>query len=180
MEALGSSPILLLPMPKPFVRLDPSHSGTAAFLRDTRALSVWEMLRRFGKPATAAAVATTCALPRQAVQAALDQACELGIAQRTGTKGSGARYRAVGEQLMIVADHSSAALRRLLSEGFANAVGESRRLIDASMAESTKRWNGMQVLHQMNSLALDDAEADRKSTRLNSSHEWISRMPSSA
>ena len=25
-----------------------------------------------------------------------------------------------------------------------------------------------------------NAEADRKSTRLNSSHEWISRMPSSA
>ena len=27
---------------------------------------------------------------------------------------------------------------------------------------------------------LNDKEADRKSTRLNSSHEWISRMPSSA
>ena len=26
----------------------------------------------------------------------------------------------------------------------------------------------------------EDAEVDRKSTRLNSSHEWISRMPSSA
>ena len=28
--------------------------------------------------------------------------------------------------------------------------------------------------------AVDAAAADRKSTRLNSSHEWISRMPSSA
>ena len=28
--------------------------------------------------------------------------------------------------------------------------------------------------------AIRDAPADRKSTRLNSSHEWISRMPSSA
>ena len=36
----------------------------------------------------------------------------------------------------------------------------------------------------MSALALTDrdglAGADRKSTRLNSSHEWISRMPSSA
>ena len=29
-------------------------------------------------------------------------------------------------------------------------------------------------------LTYTDAGADRKSTRLNSSHEWISRMPSSA
>ena len=28
--------------------------------------------------------------------------------------------------------------------------------------------------------SVDDFLADRKSTRLNSSHEWISRMPSSA
>ena len=30
------------------------------------------------------------------------------------------------------------------------------------------------------SRGLGDPERDRKSTRLNSSHEWISRMPSSA
>ena len=32
----------------------------------------------------------------------------------------------------------------------------------------------------MNDAQLKDAKGDRKSTRLNSSHEWISRMPSSA
>ena len=31
-----------------------------------------------------------------------------------------------------------------------------------------------------NSLGLQPKSTDRKSTRLNSSHEWISRMPSSA
>ena len=36
---------------------------------------------------------------------------------------------------------------------------------------------GSHQLHQRRSDALDQ---DRKSTRLNSSHEWISRMPSSA
>ena len=35
-------------------------------------------------------------------------------------------------------------------------------------------------LYGMKTLPLDRALGDRKSTRLNSSHEWISRMPSSA
>ena len=34
--------------------------------------------------------------------------------------------------------------------------------------------------HDLSELDLKQADKDRKSTRLNSSHEWISRMPSSA
>ena len=148
-------------MPKPFARLEPSNPRTAEFLRDPRALAVWEMLRRFGRAATTAEVAASCALPEAVVESALERACALGIVQRVPgrSRGQAVRHRAVGEQLLVVADHSSEALRALLSEGFANAVSESRRTVDASMAESTKRWDGMQTLHQMIHLSLDDGEA---------------------
>ena len=41
-------------------------------------------------------------------------------------------------------------------------------------------YNGHPELKTPNLDALAAAGLDRKSTRLNSSHEWISRMPSSA
>jgi DNA-binding CsgD family transcriptional regulator len=148
-------------MPAPFARLDPSNPDTAAFLRDSRSLAVWEMLRRFGRATAVPDLAAACALPAGAVQAAVDSAVSLGVAERLGAtrREPRIRYRTLGEQLVVVADHSDPALRALLSEGFAGAVAESRRTIDASMAESTKRWAGMQTLHQMISLSLEDAEA---------------------
>ena len=44
-------------------------------------------------------------------------------------------------------------------------------------AETIARQTGLPALADDSGIAID---ADRKSTRLNSSHEWISRMPSSA
>ena len=148
-------------MGSPFARLDPSNPATAEFLRDSQGMAVWEMLRRFGAPVAASDLADACGLPAGAVQSALDRAGGLGLVQQVAAshRDPRIRYRAVGEQLVVVADHSSPALRALLTEGFAGAIAESRRAIDASMAESTKRWAGMQTLHQMISLALDDAEA---------------------
>ena len=40
--------------------------------------------------------------------------------------------------------------------------------------------NEIKLLQDDRKDILDDYKEDRKSTRLNSSHEWISRMPSSA
>lgn len=148
-------------MPSPFVRLDPDNPATAGFLRDSQGMAVWEMLRRFRAPVAVSDLAEACGLPAGTVQASLDRAGELGLVEQVPAshRDPRIRYRAVGEQLVVVADHSSPALRALLSEGFAGAVAESRRTIDASMAESTRRWAGMQTLHQMIGLALDDAEA---------------------
>ena len=60
-------------MTQPFVRLDPRLPAVAALLADARALSVWEMLRRFGRATTVAELAAACALPATAVQQAIDQ-----------------------------------------------------------------------------------------------------------
>ena len=148
-------------MPKPFARLDPGHPEASAFLKDPGSLSVWEMLRRLGKPSTVADVARACALKPERVLAALDQATALGVAERLNatSRDPRIRYRALGEQLLVVADHSDPAVRALLSEGFGRAVAESRRTIDASMAESVRHWSGAQTLHQMIDLPLDDEEA---------------------
>ena len=53
------------------------------------------------------------------------------------------------------------------------------------MANESEEDKLVPVIHQMNTRIYNSAfcgilRTDRKSTRLNSSHEWISRMPSSA
>ena len=85
----------------------------------------------------------------------------------------------IDAQLTVMQDGGAAgtsalsALRRHLMERYRTALlayvrgsslrklGEAEELVDGFFAERA-------------------CEADRKSTRLNSSHEWISRMPSSA
>ena len=49
-----------------------------------------------------------------------------------------------------------------------------------SLEDSPARWVATHRMHHAHSDEEDDPHSDRKSTRLNSSHEWISRMPSSA
>ena len=91
-------------MPQPFVRLDPRRHAVAAFLADSRALSIWEMLRRFGRSATIADVASACALPVPVVQDAVQRAVEIGLAERTRSRAAGrerrARFRSLGEQIL--------------------------------------------------------------------------------
>ena len=54
--------------------------------------------------------------------------------------------------------------------------------VNAAALESLHKECGctVDVLDVTKADAVQAAAADRKSTRLNSSHEWISRMPSSA
>ena len=59
------------------------------------------------------------------------------------------------------------------------AYVEGLKLLGLQYEERTEPWNGAcGVFHPMITEAV--VRLDRKSTRLNSSHEWISRMPSSA
>ena len=54
-------------------------------------------------------------------------------------------------------------------------------LDDKAAVEHLRRIRQVDERHHLTLLCRDLSElADRKSTRLNSSHEWISRMPSSA
>ena len=53
----------------------------------------------------------------------------------------------------------------------------SRKVAKGSMTEEKKAEILGRLTYSQN---FEDVKGDRKSTRLNSSHEWISRMPSSA
>ena len=57
-------------------------------------------------------------------------------------------------------------------------VARSERDLDVAGADLAERF-GVQCAKLASDLSTIDG-VDRKSTRLNSSHEWISRMPSSA
>ena len=48
------------------------------------------------------------------------------------------------------------------------------------MSEEKNQARAMLLIIKGSLLELDQEERDRKSTRLNSSHEFVSRMPSSA
>ena len=89
------------------------------------------------------------------------------------------------EEELVIKEVNKEAIRALFTEL------EFRRLAQIILGEviepPIENKNGQQDLFSSNSTAMptviiegDEAESDRKSTRLNSSHEWISRMPSSA
>ena len=64
-------------------------------------------------------------------------------------------------------------------------IGNIRTNIFQDVLRRVLRYNGYKIKHVMNitdvgHLVSDGDEGDRKSTRLNSSHNVISRMPSSA
>ena len=63
----------------------------------------------------------------------------------------------------------------IASQGTPNFVElEDPDVWSAIAAEQTRQAEGLEMI------ASENFTRDRKSTRLNSSHEWISRMPSSA
>ena len=64
----------------------------------------------------------------------------------------------------------------LLAAFVAGAVGFAVYLLQGEGVKTPSRFDSAEKLHP----ATAENSRDRKSTRLNSSHEWISRMPSSA
>ena len=79
--------------------------------------------------------------------------------------------RLVGEQRAVVDDRAGTTRDRLVAEAEWNGV--TFDLVDTGGIEPITRADA-----RADPLSLDSA--DRKSTRLNSSHERLSRMPSSA
>jgi DNA-binding CsgD family transcriptional regulator len=150
-------------MPQPFVRLDPRVPAVAALLADARALSVWEMLRRFGRAAAVAELAAACALPVSVVQRAIDRATEVGLVERArlraDDRGRQHRYRATGEQILVEVDPSSPADARLMRASFARHVADSRACVDQSLADAARGINGFGLKHAFTHITLDESEA---------------------
>jgi hypothetical protein len=124
-------------MAQPFIRLDPRRPAVAALLADARALSVWEMLRRFGRAATAVELAAAYALSATVVQDAVDRAVEVGLAERIRARASGRerrpRFRATGEQIL-----SRSTPRRPPTR--ACCARTSRATWPTAVRASTNRW----------------------------------------
>ena len=68
---------------------------------------------------------------------------------------------------------------RLLKKQLGGENGVRLALISLTAEQTEPVAGGAEIECDLEDLAASFAE-DRKSTRLNSSHEWISRMPSSA
>lgn len=149
-------------MPQPFVRLDARLPAVASLLADPRALSVWEMLRRFGRAATVAELAGVCALPASIVQDAIDRAADVGLVERARLRTSARerrhRYRVTGEQILVEVDPSSSADARLMRANFARHVADSRACIDQSLADAARGINGFGLKHAFTHVTLDEAE----------------------
>ncbi len=150
-------------MSQPLVRLDPRRPAVAAFLADARALSVWEMLRRFGRATAVAELAAACALPAGIVQDAVQRAVEIGLAERTRSRAAGRerkpRFRATGEQILVEVDPAAPADARLMRESFARHLAESRACIDQSLADAARGINGFGLKHAFTHITMDEREA---------------------
>jgi DNA-binding CsgD family transcriptional regulator len=150
-------------MAQPFIRLDPRRPAVAALLADARALSVWEMLRRFGRAATAVELAAAYALSATVVQDAVDRAVEVGLAERIRARASGRerrpRFRATGEQILVEVDPTSPSDARLLRENFARHLADSRSCIDQSLADAARGINGFGLKHAFTHITMDESEA---------------------
>lgn len=144
-----------------FARLDPARPEVAAFLCDDRALSIWEMLRRFGRATDTRALAKACAQPVGRVQAVLDRAAELGLVRRhpASRLERHVRYEATADQIVLEVDHGSPAANRLLADAFRRFAADSRRCIDESMATRTAGRGRGPAMVSIAHLTLDEGEA---------------------
>jgi len=148
-------------MPLPYVRLDPSRDDVAVFVSDDQALSVWEMLRRFGRATPACELADACAMPLARVQGIIDRAVDIGLARRVpASKGDPrVRFEATGERILMEVDPASPAVRALLASCYRRFADESRRCIDESMAEASRGRHGVPAMASITHLTLDESEA---------------------
>ena len=75
---------------------------------------------------------------------------------------------------------TQAALLEAMGEGQVSVDGHTRRLPEPFVVLATDNPIEYEGTYPLPEAQLDRFTADRKSTRLNSSHEFVSRMPSSA
>ena len=77
---------------------------------------------------------------------------------------------------------NSARVMQAINEKFGNGTAEAVDAVSVKVKAPTNSDARVAFVGMLEELEINAAEppADRKSTRLNSSHEWISRMPSSA
>ena len=116
-----------------------------------------------------------------------DQVGLLEILAKQGTRlgGFSGQYllRFLGWDAFVLSGDVLACLK---DSGVAIGAGTSKKDLKAAQAQfnAWKQESGLPVTHISRTCALSIGQnhpvEDRKSTRLNSSHEWISRMPSSA
>jgi DNA-binding CsgD family transcriptional regulator/DNA-binding MarR family transcriptional regulator len=146
---------------EPFIRLDPAQTAVAAFVSDDLALSIWEMLRRFGRRTSVSDLAAACSLKAPRVQRVMDQAAELGLVRRHAATRTDrrVRYEATADRIVLEMDPGSEAASRLLSSCFRRFAGESRRCIDESMADVPVSKDRRPMKVAMTHLALDDSDA---------------------
>jgi DNA-binding CsgD family transcriptional regulator len=150
-------------MSKSFVTLNPRKREAAALLANIRALSIWEMLRRFKRAATLLELAHACALPVNVVQDALDVAVDAGIASRArgkaGTAPSQVRYRVLGERIFAQVDPKSPADAALMRQLFAMHLADSRACVELSLADAARGQHGFGLKHAFTHVTMDEAEA---------------------
>ena len=157
----GALRLPILARVEPFIRLDPAQPAVAAFVSDDLSLSVWEMLRRFGRRTSVPELARACALEASQVQRMMDRAAELGLALRHAATRTQRRvlYEATADRIVLEADDRSAAAKELLSSCFRRFAAESRACIDEAMAGAAARKFHKPMKVSITHLTLDDAQA---------------------
>lgn len=124
-------------------------------------MSIWEMLRRFGRAVTVAELAKACELPAPAVLEAMARLERVGLAEpttvRRGSRGAG--FRAIGERIVIAIDPAQPAdleFARAMSSEFER---ESRERIERSLESSRQGFDGYGRSHAYAYLTLSPDEA---------------------
>ena len=122
--------------------------------------------------ATALVVRNRTQVTRELIAAAPN----LKVIARAGVGLDNIDVKAADEHGIVVAAALGINAVAVAEETLAMALAISRKLVELDASTRQGEWNrkaGVEISGKTWGL-------DRKSTRLNSSHEWISRMPSSA
>ncbi len=142
-------------------RLDIRRPEVASLLADPRTMSIWEMLRRFGRAVSVAELGRACELPERAITDSLGRLVRVGLAEtalvRRGRRGSG--FRAVGERIIVEIDPSQSSDSALLASLSSAFEAESRARIERSLVDARAGRDGHGRNHAYAYLALDAAEA---------------------
>jgi DNA-binding CsgD family transcriptional regulator len=155
--------------------VDVRDPGVVELLLDVRAMSLWELLRRTGRPCELADLANWAQCPASVVQLAMDQLARFGLVEsvRAGGRHRAVAYRVTRERIVLAGSPRDPTDRALLKR-FYEDCQEANDRVFGSGAAFERSWKPGELFEFLCApISLNDLEAREFRRRLDDLLQFV-------